>query len=89
MADPDRISELDAGAGFAEPEIEQVEVSWPYGDAEDHWQLTLKLAGPLADKISEPGRGRGAVRRGAVAEEIEPSSMAGGNAGRDHVVTTS
>jgi SAM-dependent methyltransferase len=89
MADPDRIKELVTGAGFAEPEIEQVEVKWPYGDAEDHWQFTLKLAGPLADKIGSLDEEERESVREQVRSGIEPVMEGGGVTGRSHVVTTS
>src|SRR5919204_740106 len=51
MADPDRIRELVTGAGFGDPEIEQVKVSWPVS-ADDHWKvMVMKLSGPLANAI--------------------------------------
>ena len=52
MGDPDRIRELVTGAGFGEPEIEQVVVEWRYRDADDHWQKTLKLAMPIAEAVN-------------------------------------
>jgi ubiquinone/menaquinone biosynthesis C-methylase UbiE len=86
MADPDRIRELVTGAGFEEPEIEQVEIKWPYGSTEDHWQFTLKLAGPLADKISSLDDDERETIREEVRSRIEPH-MVGGVTGRTHVVT--
>ena len=52
LADPDRIRELVTGAGFGEPEIEQVPIAWEYADADEHWQLTIELAGPLAEVLA-------------------------------------
>ena len=49
MADPDRIAELVTGAGFGAPAVEQVAMDWGYSTADEHWQKTLKLAGPIAD----------------------------------------
>jgi SAM-dependent methyltransferase len=48
MADQDRIRSLVTGAGFGEPEIEQVRVHWGYVDTDEHWEKTLKLAAPIA-----------------------------------------
>ncbi len=88
MADPDRIQQLVTGAAFAEPEIEQVEVKWPYGDAEDHWQFPLKLAGPLADKIGSLDAEERESAREQVRSEIEPVMEGEGVAGRAHVIAT-
>jgi SAM-dependent methyltransferase len=52
MASPDRIRELVAGAGFGEPEIGQVTVSWGYPDTQEHWDRTLQFAAPIADAFS-------------------------------------
>ena len=49
MGDPNRIRELVTGAGFGEPEIEQVGVHWGYVDTDEHWEKTLKLAAPIAE----------------------------------------
>ena len=38
MADPGRIRELVVGAGFAEPEIEEVPFRWPFADQEAYWR---------------------------------------------------
>jgi SAM-dependent methyltransferase len=86
MADPQRIVELVTGAGFAEPQIEQVEVDWGYTGPEEHWQKTLKLAAPIADAWSAlDADGQEEVRRrvaGRVAEQLE----GGGVNGVVHVV---
>ena len=52
MGDPDRIRELVTGAGFGEPEIEQVAVHWGYADTDEHWEKTLKLAAPIAEAFN-------------------------------------
>jgi hypothetical protein len=36
MADPGRIRELVVGAGFAEPEIEEVSFRWTFADQDDY-----------------------------------------------------
>jgi SAM-dependent methyltransferase len=52
MGEPDRIRELVTGAGFGEPEIEQVSVAWGYVDTDEHWEKTLKLAAPIAEAFN-------------------------------------
>jgi ubiquinone/menaquinone biosynthesis C-methylase UbiE len=87
LGDPDRIRELVTGAGFDEPEIEQVELAWPYVSAEEHWQLTLKLAGPLAEAISSLDEDEQEAIRQEVGSKISPLIESGGVSGLTHVVT--
>jgi ubiquinone/menaquinone biosynthesis C-methylase UbiE len=89
MGDPERIRQLVTGADFSEPEIEQVEVAWPYADADAHWNFTLKLAGPLADKIASLDEDEREAVRGEVRSQIESLMAAGGVTGLTHVVTAS
>ncbi|MGH2963382.1 MAG: class I SAM-dependent methyltransferase [Solirubrobacterales bacterium] len=88
MGDPERIRELVSGAGFAEPEIEQVEIGWPYEDAEEHWSLTRKLAGPLADAIDRLDEDERESVRADIRSRIDPLIAEGPVPGRVHVVTT-
>jgi SAM-dependent methyltransferase len=52
MGDPARIRELVTGAGFGEPDIEEVPIRWDYADAEEHWAKTLALAAPIAEAFN-------------------------------------
>jgi SAM-dependent methyltransferase len=89
LGDPARIHELVRGAGFAESEIAQVEVAWPYEDADVHWDLTLKLAGPLAGAIERlPEDERESIRE-EVRSRIEPLLAEGPISGLTHVVSAS
>jgi SAM-dependent methyltransferase len=88
MGDPERIRKLVTGAGFAEPEIEQVEIAWPYETADDHWSFTRKLAGPLANAIDELDEDERESVRADVRSRIEPLMAEGSVAGRVHVVIT-
>jgi SAM-dependent methyltransferase len=88
MGDPERIRKLVTGAGFAEPEIEQVEVAWPYEDPDAHWSLTRKLAGPLANAIDQLDQDEREAVRTDVRSQIKPLMAEGSVAGRVHVVTT-
>jgi SAM-dependent methyltransferase len=88
MADPDRIRALVTGAGFSEPEIEQVDMVWPYGDAGEHWVFTRKLAGPLADAVDQLDEDDQEAVRLEVESEIESLLAHGPVPGRVHVVTT-
>jgi ubiquinone/menaquinone biosynthesis C-methylase UbiE len=88
MADPDRVRALVTGAGFSEPEIEQVDMEWPYADAGEHWSFTRKLAGPLADAVAQLDEDEQESVRLEVESEIEALLADGPVAGRVHVVTT-
>ncbi|MDQ4075571.1 MAG: methyltransferase domain-containing protein [Chloroflexota bacterium] len=48
MADPTRIRELVAAAGFAEPEIEEMTLQWRFVDQEAYWQFLLEAAGAIS-----------------------------------------
>jgi hypothetical protein len=84
----ERIRKLVTGAGFAEPEIEQVEITWPYEDPDAHWSFTRKLAGPLANAIDQLEEDEREAVRTDVRSQIEPLMAEGSVAGRVHVVTT-
>jgi SAM-dependent methyltransferase len=85
MADPGRIKGLLSEAGFDEPRIEQATIDWPYADDPDeHWRLTLALAGPLAEAIEQlPEDERESVRE-EVRTRFDPADSV---AGLTHVVT--
>ena len=51
MGDPARIRELVAGAGFAEPEIEEIAFAFRYADADDIWDSIMDLSGALGRVI--------------------------------------
>jgi SAM-dependent methyltransferase len=44
MADPGRIRKLVVGAGFAEPEIEEVAFRWPFADQDAYWRYLTETA---------------------------------------------
>ena len=53
LADPERIRELVAAAGFGEPALERVEMAWDYGSFDGWWAFTMELAGALSATISK------------------------------------
>jgi SAM-dependent methyltransferase len=72
LADPSRITALVTGVGFDRPEIEEISVSWPYWDPDEHWRLTLELTGPISDVVEGlPPDERERVRE-RVRERTEP-----------------
>ncbi len=44
MADPGHIRELVVGAGFAEPEIEEIAFRWPFADQDAYWRYLTETA---------------------------------------------
>jgi SAM-dependent methyltransferase len=72
LADPSRITALVTGAGFGEPEIEEVPVSWAYADADDHWRLTLELTGPISEVVEGLPPDERERARERVRERAEP-----------------
>jgi ubiquinone/menaquinone biosynthesis C-methylase UbiE len=85
MADENRIRELVTGAGFDEPEIEQVSIQWEYADAAEHWEKTLKLAAPIADAVDALDSEERERVRATVAERIE-RTMGDDRSGLDGLV---
>jgi SAM-dependent methyltransferase len=85
MGDPQRISELVTGAGFGEPEIEQVRIKWRYAGTEEHWEKTIKLAAPIAEVVNGLDDEEREQVRATVAERIE-EAMGDGGSGVDGVV---
>jgi SAM-dependent methyltransferase len=70
MGMPDRIQELVTGAGFAEPEIEEIAFDFHYADADDLWDALVRLAGPLARVVNAlPDDERQATRE-AILENV-------------------
>jgi SAM-dependent methyltransferase len=51
MGERDRTLELVRGAGFGEPEIEEIDFAFRYSSFDDLWESLVKLAGPLARAI--------------------------------------
>jgi SAM-dependent methyltransferase len=89
MGEPDRIRELVAAGGLAEPEIEQVTIDWGYPDADFHWAMTIKLAGPISDAIGGLDEEERESVRLTVREKVDSLINEGGINGLVHVVTTS
>jgi SAM-dependent methyltransferase len=70
MGDPNRIRELVTGAGFGEPQIEDVTVAWGYDDPDTHWQKTIALAAPIADAFDSLAADAQDQVRTTVAERV-------------------
>ena len=64
MADPDRVTSLLRDAGFGEPHLEEIEVSWRFESFADYWRYITELAGGIAMALQAmPETDREAVRK--------------------------
>ena len=64
MADPGRIRELVTGAGFAEPDIEEVSFSRPFADRDYYWRFLIETSSTLSPVLRAlPDEARAAVRQ--------------------------
>ncbi len=89
MADPELVRKLVTEAGFADPEIEQVSFIWRYPDPDFHWDMTMKLAAPLAEAVNSVDDSERESIRLAVREKIEALMEDGGAPAICHNVTAS
>jgi SAM-dependent methyltransferase len=72
MGDDGYIRELVAGAGFGEPELEEITFDFHYPDFDDGWDAIVRLAGPLARVVKAlPEEEREATRE-AIRQNVEP-----------------
>jgi ubiquinone/menaquinone biosynthesis C-methylase UbiE len=63
MADPGRVRSLVQDAGFAEPQLDEVEVRWRFSDFDAYWRYVTELAGGIAMVLQAmPESDREAVR---------------------------
>jgi ubiquinone/menaquinone biosynthesis C-methylase UbiE len=72
MADPERIRGLVTGAGFGEPELEEIAFEFRYADADDLWDSLVRLAGPLARAIKSLPEEELRATRAAIEESLAP-----------------
>jgi ubiquinone/menaquinone biosynthesis C-methylase UbiE len=72
MGDPERIRDLVTGAGFGEPELEEVRFEFRYADFDALWEAIVRIAGPLARAINAlPDDEREATRE-AIRQSVAP-----------------
>ena len=48
LAGRDRLRQLFAGGGFAEPQIDEVPFTWYFSDVDDYWDFLNGAAGAIA-----------------------------------------
>jgi SAM-dependent methyltransferase len=71
LADPERVGALVTGAGFEQPEIEEVPVEWRFGDFDEYWGFIVEISGSAAQII----RGLPEDEQRAVREQVEASAQ--------------
>ena len=79
LGEPDRIRELVTGAGFDEPELEEIAFEFRYADSDDLWDALVRLAGPLARAVKALPEDEVKATREAIMENIEPYRNADGS----------
>lgn len=70
LGERDRIAELVTGAGFEQPEIEELTFEWRYR-ADDLWDTLTRLAGPLAKVINDLDEDETQQTRAAIEESLQ------------------
>jgi hypothetical protein len=73
-----RLRRLFAGAGFSEPQIEEIAIAWRFADTNDYWEFLTGAAGAIAmvlGQLDEDERGRG---REQIVERATSFNNAGG-----------
>jgi hypothetical protein len=72
LADRDRVRELVTGAGFSEPEIDEVAFTWELADVDQYWRLLTETAGALAMVLKRLDESEVARVRDAIADRLKP-----------------
>jgi SAM-dependent methyltransferase len=70
LGERDRVVELVTGAGFGEPQVEELTFEWRYGP-DDLWDTLTSLAGPLARVIKALPTDEQQATRAAIEERME------------------
>ena len=72
LADPDRLRGLFVGAGFPEPRIDPVPLTWRFADAGDYWAYLTEVAGAIAMVLGRLDDAERARVRALIAERAAP-----------------
>src|SRR5262249_2591222 len=77
MADTRRVRELVTSAGFSEPEIEFVKMSWRFDDFDGYWEFLVRLAGALAMTLNKLSSDEQKAVRSDVRERLAAGDEGG------------
>jgi ubiquinone/menaquinone biosynthesis C-methylase UbiE len=72
MGDPERIRALVTGAGFDEPDLEEIIFEFRYADFDDLWDALVSLAGAVAQAVEDISEDERETTRAAVMRSVEP-----------------
>jgi hypothetical protein len=72
LGEPDRIREVVTGAGFGDPEVEEIAFDFRYADFDDLWDALVRLAGPLARAVNALPDDERQATRAAIMENVAP-----------------
>jgi ubiquinone/menaquinone biosynthesis C-methylase UbiE len=78
LADRDRLRGLFAGAGFSDPQIEEVPFTWSFRDVDDYWEFLTRAAGAIAVVIGRVEDDELRHVREQIAERVASFGGAGG-----------
>jgi hypothetical protein len=80
LANPDRIKELLADAGFGLPRIEEVPIIWSFESADEYWSFLKEIAGALAVAITKLPEDRQRTVLRTIRDRLGPFRRGGGYA---------
>jgi SAM-dependent methyltransferase len=72
LGDSGRVRELVTGAGFGEPELEEITFDYHYADFDDYWDALVRLAGPFARAVLALPDDEQQATRAAIMENVAP-----------------
>ena len=72
LADPDRLRQLITDAGLSDPEIEAVQLSFPFSDDEDYWRFLNGVAGAISMALARLDEDTRTDVRARLVERLEP-----------------
>jgi ubiquinone/menaquinone biosynthesis C-methylase UbiE len=79
LGEPGRIRELLSGAGFGEPEIEEVAFDFRWPDFDDVWDSLARISGSLSSALNALPDDERAATREAIRESVEPFRVEDGS----------
>ena len=78
LGDPDRLSGLITGAGFSEPEIEAVQLAFPFTGDEDYWRFLNGVAGAISMALARLDEDDRAEVEATLTNRLDPFRTADG-----------
>ncbi len=78
LGDEVRLRSLFAGAGFSEPRIDEIEITWRFADADDYWEFLTTAAGAIAMVLGRLDEDECERVREQIVERVESFESAGG-----------